>query len=136
MQNTCCGNLIDLEDMKLGYFFITEKTYNEKLYTELNFFITPTKDLTFAEFKKLTKDISIGINGTYGSLDYESGVFGLTITDTIADESQKLIKNGLIPATLLLDANILTGEDTLMIQDTNYPLKKIDINYRAEIQDK
>lgn len=126
----------ELEKMKLGYFFITENTYNDKLYTELNFFITPTKDLTFNEFEELTKDISIGINGVYGSLDSESGFFGITMTDTLVNGDQKLIKNGLIQATLLLDPNILTGEDTLMIQDTSFELEKIDINYRVAIQDK
>ena len=45
------AKFIDLENIKVGYFFITEVVIEEKLSTLINFFITPTKDLTYDEFK-------------------------------------------------------------------------------------
>lgn len=130
------AKFIDLENIKVGYFFITEVVIEEKVNTLINFFITPTKDLTYAELKSTLKETKIGINGAFESLDFDSGKFALLVKDSPDVPKQSVIAHSLMPATLVIEGSILKGEDTLMVQDESATLIKTNANYRVELKDK
>lgn len=130
------AKFIDLENIKVGYFFITEVVIEEKVNTLINFFITPTKDLTYDELKSTLKETKIGINGSFESLDFDSGKFALLVKGSPDVTKQSVIAHSLMPATLVIEGSILKGEDTLMVQDESAALIKTNANYRVELKDK
>ena len=86
--------------------------------------------------KSTLKETQIGINGTFESLDFDTGNFALLVKDSPNVPKQSVIAHSLIPATLVIDGSVLKGEDTLMIQDESATLIKTNANYRVELQDK
>lgn len=131
---------IDLENgIKVGYFLATElpsSTEGESA-TVVNFFIEPTKDLTYEEMKTLLTDLKLGINGSYESLDFTSGKFALKLSGDENSTKQSFVSRSLIPATIVLESGLLTqDQNTLMIKDESINLMQVDANYRVEIMDK
>ena len=134
------AKFIDLENgIKVGYFLTTElpSTTEGKDLTFVNFFIEPTKDLTYEELKPLLKGLKLGLNGIYEDLDFESGKFALKINTSDYTDKQSVVSRSLIQATIVLESGLLTQDkNTLMIKDESINLMQVDANYRVEIMDK
>ena len=134
------AKFIDLKNgIKVGYFLTTElPTKNEgETVTIVNFFIEPTKDLSYEDMKELLTGLKLGINGSYESLDFESGRFALNASTDEYTAKQSFISRSLIPATIVLESGLLTqDQNTVMIKDESIELMQVDSNYRVEITDK